>query len=283
MRAALLPCMGDPFITAYWLRNYETWQSEVDQLVIGLINPGADVRSHITALAPHAKIVDIPTRRPHGQVMNTLLGETTADEVMFIEDDAYIRHPGVVDAAFKALSDFDVVGTLRNDDEYKGDKFAHILPCFLFARRDTLDGLWFEASLGADDIWRDTFGNASYTLRHKRLDVREGYRIEYKGASRPTFDKWIKKNPPWFHVGGLSMGYGVWLGDDVGQPPYGDDLGWDMAPRVAWWERCLSQTQGMESQRDRYQQALTRLVEQREVSRPEIDAWHKTFDKWVTW
>lgn len=283
MRAALLPCMGDPFLTEYWLRNFETWRGEVDQLVIGLINTGDEVVEHIKALAPQATIIDIPKRRPHGAVMRALFEATDADEIVFVEDDAYIRHPGVVAAAFRALANVDVVGTLRGPDEIEGDKFDHILPCFLFVRRDTLAGLVFEAGMGADGVWRDTFGLASYALRDKRLDVREGYRVPYKAPARALFESWLSEDPPWFHVGGLSMGYGIWLGNDIGQEPYGGDMGWDMACRIAWWERCLAKTEGIPAYRARYRAALDALIEQRQVPRADIDAWHTAFEPWVSW
>ena len=283
MRAALLPCMGDPFLTEYWLRNFATWSSEVDQLVIGLIDTGEEVQAHIASLAPEAKIVDVGRRRPHGRVMELLLTETGADELLFIEDDAYVRRPGVVDAAFRALDDADVVATLRSPDIINGVEFAHLLPCFLFARRGTLDGLDFTVADGPDGINRDTFGMASFALREKRLDVRKPYLIPYKVPARSPFESWIADDPPWFHVGGLSMGYGVWLGDDVGQEAYGEDLGWDLACRIAWWERCLAETTGLPAHRARYRSALDALIDRQHVDRTEIDAWHAAFDPWVTW
>ncbi len=283
MRAALLPCMGDPFLTEYWLRNFATWRSEVDQLVIGLINTGDQVRARIKALAPQARIVGISSRSPHGQVMNRLYAETDADEIVFVEDDAYVRHPGVIDGAFRALAEFDVVGTLRGPNRLEGIWFFHLMPCFLFARHETLAELDFDAGEASDGVRRDTFGLASFALRNKRIDVRPAYRPAYKPSTRKEFAGWIAEDPPWFHVGGLSMGYGVWLGNDIGQQPYGADLGWDMACRIAWWERCLTQTEGMPQQRQRYRAALDALAEQRNVGRAEIDAWHATFDQWVTW
>ena len=284
MRAALLPCMGDPFLTEYWLRNFALWRDEVDQLVIGLVNTGGQVRAHIAALAPQARIIDISYRTPHGRVMGTLYEATTAEEIVFVEDDAYIRRPGVIDAAFGALAEADVVGTLRGPDELYGIQFAHLLPCFLFTRRATLDGLDFDAYNATDGVRRDTFGMASYALRDRRLDVRAPYLIPYTAPARPTFEGWLAEDPPWFHVGGLSMGYGVWLGNDIGQRPYGEDMGWDMACRIAWWERCLAETEGSLPQyHARYRAALDALTEQRQVPRTEIDAWHAAFAPWVTW
>jgi hypothetical protein len=275
--------MGDPFLTAYWLRNYETWRGEVDQLVIGLIDPGEEVQAHIAALAPDARIVTIHRRMPHGRVMELLLSETDADEILFVEDDAYVRHPGVVDAAFRALADVDVVGTLRGPDIIDGVEFSHLLPCFLFARRETLAGLDFGTANGSDGIHRDTFGMASFALRDKRLDVRKPYLIPYKVPARPQFESWITDDPPWFHVGGLSMGYGGWLGNDIGQEPYGEDLGWDLACRIAWWERCLAETDGLPGPRARYRAALDGLIDRQQVGRTEIAAWHAAFEPWVTW
>ncbi len=280
----LLPCSGDPFLTAYWLRNFATWSDEVDQLVIGLIDPGEEVQDHIVGLAPDARIVTIANRKPHGEVMNTLLAAVAADEVMFIEDDAYIRHPGVVDAAFRALADVDVVGTLRNPDEIHGVEYQHLLPCCLFSRRETLMGLPpFSDAIASDGVSRDTFGLASFALRDKKLDVRKPYLIPYFPPARQPFEDWIKDDPPWFHVGGLSMGYGVWLGNDIGQTPYGKDLGWDLACRIAWWERCLSETDGLPTQRSRYRASLDSLIDRQQVDRGEIKAWHAAFKPWVTW
>ena len=282
MRAVLLPCMGDPFLTEYWLRNYATWRDEVDQLVIGLIDTGEEVRTYIAGLAPAARIVTINHRMPHGGVMHQLLAETDADEILFVEDDAYVRHPGVIDAAFRALDDVDVVGTLRGPDMIGDIAFAHILPCFLFSRRETLAGLDFNA-VDVDGARRDTFGMASFALRDKRLDIRKPYVIPYKPPARLQFESWIKDDPPWFHVGGLSMGYGVWLGNDIGQASYGDGVGWDLACRIAWWERCLAETDGLPGPRARYRAALDALIHRQQVGRAEIDAWHAAFEPWVTW
>ncbi len=33
-RAALLPAGKDPFLLAYWLRNYKTWMRYVDEIYI---------------------------------------------------------------------------------------------------------------------------------------------------------------------------------------------------------------------------------------------------------
>ena len=283
MRAALLPCMGDPFLTAYWLRNFATWSDAVDQLVIGLIDTGEEVQAYIAGLAPDARIVTIPHRLAHGEVMNQLLTETDADEILFVEDDAYVRHPGVIDAAFRALDDVDVVGTLRGHDMIGDIAFEHILPCFLFSRRETLAGLDFNVMDGPGGISRDTFGMASFALRDKRLDIRKPYLIPYKAPARPLFETWINEAPPWFHVGGLSMGYGVWLGNDIGQEPYGTDHGWDMACRIAWWERCLAETDGLPGPRERYRAALDALIDRQQVGRAEIDAWRVAFEPWVTW
>ena len=65
MRAALLPTTGDPFVVAYWLRNYATWRDEVDELVV-LVNSSrsdadgnAYVREQVEAAGGRVIFLDI--------------------------------------------------------------------------------------------------------------------------------------------------------------------------------------------------------------------------------
>ena len=108
MRAALLPAGGDPFVNAYWLRHYaQLWADEVDELrivVCGQNDPGV-VRYMLDRVneAPHARVEFFGGRTDHGAVMRYLVDQTSADHIVLLEDDAFVRHPGVVNERFDRI------------------------------------------------------------------------------------------------------------------------------------------------------------------------------------
>src|SRR5687767_5934940 len=97
MRAALLPTPGDPFMLAYWLRNFETWADHVDKLVV-LVN-GFDPADHdelrrliVNHGTPATVKAQFSERRMgHDGALRWLLENTEADHVVLCEDDAYVR------------------------------------------------------------------------------------------------------------------------------------------------------------------------------------------------
>src|SRR5450631_2819642 len=119
-RAALLPAGGDPYLLAYWLRHYRMWASEVDELRI-LVN-GADpsvidyIRSCV-AEHPNASVEFLQGRNDHGDNLRRMADATTADYIVFLEDDAFVRHPGVISSRFEKIErgEVDVIGTARGN------------------------------------------------------------------------------------------------------------------------------------------------------------------------
>ncbi len=121
MRAALLPTPGDPFMLAYWLRNYATWREHVDELVV-YVNGQRDP----DALAYDRRIVEEAGGRflaselsaGHDGALRFLLDATGAEHVVLCEDDAYVRHPEAVGEAFRSIEEgeTDIVGSPRHED-----------------------------------------------------------------------------------------------------------------------------------------------------------------------
>lgn len=165
MRAALLPTPGDPFMLAYWLRNFETWRDQVDELVVyvnGQTDP--DIVAYDRRLIEEhgGRMLYSSTTVGHDGAMAGLLHDAQADLVVLCEDDAYIRHPEAVGEAFADIEEgrFDLVGSPRHEDyfgsfmewdEYKPGDLAELRhglwPAFLFARRSDL--------LATDQIFGD--------------------------------------------------------------------------------------------------------------------------------
>lgn len=166
-RAALLPTPGDPFMFGYWLRNFETWAREVDELHV-LVNGQADeeVLAYIDRLATAAafraghelfSFRHVDRLLGHGEALALLLEQTDAELVVFLEDDAWVRRPGSVALQFERIrqGQADVIGSPRGcasselinlawarwpESEFSssGDSGHGLWPCFLFARRADL-------------------------------------------------------------------------------------------------------------------------------------------------
>ena len=248
MRAALLPAGGDPFLLAFWLRHYATWANEVDELriiVCGQTDP--NVCSYIidrVAEVPHARVDFLWQRTDHGQVCRMLVDQTSADYVVLLEDDAFVRHPGVMDRCFRAIEsgEVDVVGTARGNagpnlikraaelwgepvPTESGETGLSLYPCFMFARKADLPAHlgashWNEGEridsldyLCTEEEAADTFTEATWVLRSKGLRIRSesAYRSDsaHNGEGRHNVDGGTNNgDAPWFHVGSLSSGYG---------------------------------------------------------------------------
>jgi hypothetical protein len=156
MRAALLPTPGDPFMLAYWLRNFETWHQEVDELIVyvnGQRDPEAVAYDRRIIEEHGGRMLYSPDTVGHDGALLGLLLETSAEYVVLCEDDAYVRKPIMVGVSFVGIEDgkYDIVGSPRHED-YAGqtmewgpytpgalDELRHGLwPAFLFARRNDL-------------------------------------------------------------------------------------------------------------------------------------------------
>ncbi len=249
-RAALLPAGADPFLLSYWLRNYaRVWADEVDELVVyvcGQTDPEAlDYIGAQVAAVPHAWVVNTPNRTDHGTVIGQLLNITDADLVMLCEDDAFVRHPGVVNERFRRIErgECDVVGTARGNagpkliaraaerfgalpETESGETGHSLYPCFLFARREELLGLPYSPRFLPEGTYIpsldytcdqeegvDTFTEASWDLRARGLVIESeaAYRSNsaFPGSGTDRVDGGANNgDAPWFHVGSLSSGYG---------------------------------------------------------------------------
>ncbi len=156
MRSALLPTPGDPFMLAYWLRNYETWRDQVDELVVfvnGQRDPALVQYDQSIVEAVGGRFLASEHSAGHDGALLYLLQNTEAEHVVLCEDDAYVRHPEKVGDAFFRIEHghTDLVGSPRHED-YAGQyvlfgsynpgdlaELRHGLwPAFLFARRADL-------------------------------------------------------------------------------------------------------------------------------------------------
>ena len=320
-RAALLPAGADPFLNAYWLRAYrEVWADEVDELrvmVCGQRDP--EVIEYLLDLAhalPHTTVGFLPDRTDHGRVMRLLLEQTDADHVVFLEDDAFVRQPGVIDERFRRIESgqTDIVGTARGSASMNlieraaqlwgdgpvtptGETGLALFPCFVFGRRGDLAACSaFSAThwpagtyLPPLDIttWdeeaADTFTYASWELRSRglRIDSEAAYRSSHRGA-----------DAPWFHVGSLSAGYGnafmanltpesrAGIVADVSDP---GQLG-DWQKRMAWWIRVWEHWDGcLPEHHERYGRELQQFMEDVGAQPAQVQMIAHFFQPLITW
>ena len=315
-RVALLPAGPDPFLIAYWFRNFrQIWADEVDELhvlVCGQSDPEA--KRYIRAFAgPKVTINFHPARLDHGRALGLLMGMTSAEYVLFCEDDAYVRRNGEIAARFHRLeAGLDIIGGPRGNASMEiieaaqtrfGDHWiaktgeaGHALwPCFLFARRSAL--LATDRQYGARQwlpgemirglnltartvLSADTFASTTYQLRAN------GARIEVEGQYRVTntsqMSEWITE-APWFHVGSLSSGYGAALGDDSGSVSIPNDDSSDWARRISWWERFARTADGLPDHLAHYRAEIVALIERSGLARSDIDGWGQAYQGWITW
>jgi hypothetical protein len=160
MRTALLQTPGEACTVAYWLRNFETWRDEVDQLIV-LVNNlyYPDLRSFDQRAieAVGGKVIFADGRVQHGDCIDRLLVEAQQLDpnglVVLVEDDDYVRRPGAVRAAFDRIEagQVDVIGSPRYQDRISDPvetwgplttgraEIGRVLwPTFLFARSTDL-------------------------------------------------------------------------------------------------------------------------------------------------
>lgn len=121
MRAALLPTPGDPFMLSYWLRNYETWRDQVDELIVcqnGKQSPEIIDYDRRIVEAAGGRFYAFEFSLGHDGAMRWLLQNTSADHIVMCEDDAYVRKPLAVRNAFKIIEsgETDIVGSPRHED-----------------------------------------------------------------------------------------------------------------------------------------------------------------------
>lgn len=317
-RAALLPAGGDPFLLGFWLRQYRTWASEVDELriqVCGLEDPL--VRGYIAEMCseyPNVVVTFSGPRVDHGQVIARLLSETSADLVVLCEDDAYVRKPGVIAESFARIEsdEVDIVASPRATgtpevtmqaartfgwqvmDTTEAGPF--MWPCFLFAKRsdllrvdnysvkhwkpgDPVLGLGYTVQSEND---ADTFADASMQLMG--LGLRVHWQPQYRSDER-LMSSWT--DAPWFHVGSLSGSTDYLLGrkDHVDRAAWVADVAGnpDWAKRLSFWQRAVETAEGLPDLASRYRSEIAAVIDEAQVPSWLISEWRRRFDPFVTW
>lgn len=310
MRAALLPTPGNPQMLAYWLRNFETWRDEVDELVVFVngANPGDEAIDRRMVEAAGARFRSAPISLGHDGSLLTLLHETKADLVVLCEDDAYVRHPGSVRAAFDRIEsgETDIVGSPRGEDyitsprqdwgPYRPGALVELhhglWPAFLFLRRADImatdrifgDRGWPRGGNipGWGAVTPDACAYIGIAAEFVHLDTLFGTTFQLRAMGLRTelvhwvrvFDaaateQWLAHDPPWFHVTNLSTLPGPLAGVAPETLPDWAPGGGLWTRRVAWWERT-----GID---------LARFIERAQIDRLELARWHERFAPWVTW
>lgn len=316
MRAALLPTTGDPFVVAYWLRNYATWRDEVDELVV-LVNTsrGGDdlafVRREIEAAGGRVVYADIALG--HGGAIKRLMHETTADYVVLCEEDAFVRTPGAVAAAFDRIEagHVDVIGSPRGEEHWRVDwgpydpsdpaEITHNLwPCFLFARAvdlratsqkfgdprfvlgEDIPGLGTcteehcrLVGVAEDRIHLDTFAGTTFELRAAglRVELVHYVRLYDLTASVQFF---LDKQPPWFHITGSSqLPHITQYHTPIETLPDNGPGGGQWIKRLAWWERMVEAVDA--PGRDAYRDQFAKFRESAAIDEKALADWSVLF------
>jgi len=291
---------------AYWLRNFETWRDEVDELYVFVNGAETSENGRRAVEAAGGRYLYSPLSAGHDGALLTLLRATDADHVVLCEDDAYIRHPGAVRAAFERIEGghTDLVGSPRHEDyatsplmewgPYQPGDLAELRhglwPAFLFARRADLlatdrifgDRGWPRGGHipGWGPVTPEACAFIGIAAEFVHLDTLIGTTIQLRAAGLRTelvhrvrvFDErateeWVAADPPWFHVTGLSTLPGM-LAAPESLPDYGPGGGlWTR--RLAWWQRC-----GID---------VSAFIDRAAINRPEMARWHERFAPWVTW
>lgn len=318
-RAVLMQCPGDPFLTDYWLRNYErVWKDVVDELHV-FVNGQTDPRilefldRRVRGLG--GIFTCQPGRLVHGQATRRLVQECSAEHVLLIEDDAFVRDASEINWAFNRIEggEADVLATPRGgmspDIEQaalakwgdppvspEGNSGYGLWPCFVFApmavlhrtdhryeswswnEGDVVPGLDYRVGPGGSHT--DSFTAIAFQLYGMELEVEPC--VQYK-------ELWNRDLPetgaPWFHAGGLSnaqftQGLQFFGGHrpDVG----GTNEGLDWAHRIWWWRNALDTSNAFPEKRNDYRIALYQLVAYLGVQR-ELEEWEPRCLPWINW
>lgn len=286
MRIALLQTPGEACTVAYWLRNFETWRGEVDKLIVlvnNLYYPDIAAYDKQAFEAVGAKVTFVEGRVQHGDCIDILLNQAYDLDpdalVVLVEDDAYVRKPGSVRAAFDRIESgqTDIIGSPRYQDHLTdpvedvwgpitsdfGETKRVLWPTFLFARAFDLRNT--NRRFGYD-IWRVGERIAGLELdvtpelckyvgtgEYCALDVfygtsyqlrAAGHRIEHVNHVRPWRPEptveWVKEDPPWVHATELSTILGSIMPTRPGWDPADKDQLPDLAPGGGRWTRCVA-------------------------------------------
>ena len=276
--AALLQLPGNPFILAYWLRNYErVWKSEVDELhvfVNGCKNAEILETDRKLVEAAGGRFDAQPGRMVHGSATQHLFRGCDADYVMLVEDDAFVCVSEAVASAIWEVQNGTVIGSPRGGMSAEvvaaarelwgpdpvgpdGSEGYGLWPCFLFGPRQQLANVlpgfpsraWKPGEvIGGinrafpDIVTTDTFTLSAFLLReHGLLGRYEGQWKELWLRDLNAARTRAGYNPPWFHAGGLSNEDYFNGGGALGARPNvgGNNEGNDWAHRIWWWRRCV--------------------------------------------
>jgi hypothetical protein len=309
--AALLPIHDDPLSLRFWLANYEAvWAGEVDELVVLISGPGAD---DVPCEGTNVRVIRRPGYIIHtGDALEELVKSTDADVLMFCEDDAYIRTPGVVSTMLGQIlnDECDVIGSPREpasaeligvsrqkfgDAQVGPDHGNALWPCFLFIRRSTLEqtngkigptlyqrgdyvpGLDYTVTEAtASD---ETFVGTCWQLRANKA------RFRYHAQHR-LGDGTEMETAPWFHVGSLSSGAGLSRGaldgDEATNLAHIANWPDEFIRRISWWRR-FADTAPPSKVKTTYSGALDYLMAASGIKPSTIENATHMADKLVTW
>ncbi len=320
MRAALLPTPGDPFMLSYWLRNYETWRDQVDELVVvvnGQKDPELQQYAQKIVTEAGGRCLVITDSLGHDGAMRYLLANTEADLIVMCEDDAYVRHPEAVGQAFERIEQgkTDLIGSPRHEDYFgqtqewgtyiAGDlhELRHGLwPAFLFARRSDLmatdqrfqDQAWWIGDhipgWGVVTPEACEFVGIGPEMVHLDTFFSTTFQLRAAGLRTELVHHVVVQDP---------KATEEWLAED---PPWfhvtnlstlpavlnGDPVETlpDWAPGGGKWTRRLAwwlhTTYGIEPVSDRVWR-LHEFIARADVSWVDIGTWQNRFEPWTTW
>ncbi len=306
--AALLPVMDDGFSIAYWMRNYRTWADEVDELLVLTSGPSAETSPIEGA---NVRVIRCaPGWVQHGEAIRLLLADTDADRILLCEEDAYVRHSGVIARHLRMLDDWDVVASPRDGGSGELLARAHkrwgecrqgdeqgtgFWPAFGFFRRETLEATdlmfeprrWKKGQLipglrmraPHDDVSDETMVSLSWQIRDAgaRIQLVDQYRTTDHWLMR----KWLPADPPWFHVGSLSSGAGLYNGVQRNTEEHVRQYAWDFARRISWWRRFADLADPEDPRLPRYRELLDELAAYCDADF--IGRWRLAYEPWITW
>ena len=238
MRSSFLPCVSRLPEVGMWMKFFERWQSETDELRV---------------------VFD----KPHGVALKEMVLSTQAEYLLFCEMDGIIFKEGVVDQYFRLLEHgtYDVIGSPRMscspqiadiakknfnlDYSGEGDKGPHFWPCFFFVKKSLLlqtdldfnNNAWNvgDVLLGetlTEKVASDTMGWMSLQLRDLGAKVLE---IPQYHCSPYDIDHYAQKTgifngkAPWIHIGSVS--------GDLTPPKSGTER-LEMTRRLVWRDLC---------------------------------------------
>lgn len=249
-RSTLLPLSGDPIVAAFWIQFFPIWKDEIDTLYVCLNAPFIGKNDPLADF--YRKLFDVPkikfTHRvpggDHGPGLTQMVKDAKEEEIMFIEEDAYVYDQGIIAKQFDKLKQFDFLGSSRGScdmgiyqaEEIKWgvvssgwDSGPNFWPNYFFVKRSLL--MKTDLNFGSKnwksgehikeldyttdhDCSADTFGWLIIQLR--TLSNKVGYIPQNKAYAFSTdaFDK----SYPWIHAGSLSSGTTHYLRDENGIP-----------------------------------------------------------------